>query len=79
MNHGYLCKGLCNISLDEESNVDATRFLELLIYSNEPLYDGCITHNQLLVIAPVFTFMSYYKFSMIALLNELKACYLKKI
>jgi hypothetical protein len=37
MNHGYSCKGLYSISLDEESNVDAARFLELLINSNEPL------------------------------------------
>jgi len=33
--------------VDEESNVDATRFFKLLKESDEPLWDGCINHSKL--------------------------------
>jgi hypothetical protein len=36
MNHTYSSKSSRNIHLDEESNVDAIRFLEFLKYSDEP-------------------------------------------
>jgi hypothetical protein len=31
MNHDYSAEGSCNISLDEEPNINRTRFFELLM------------------------------------------------
>jgi len=42
----------------EEPNADATRFFDLLKDSDEPLWDGCMNHNKLLVVAQVFTIKS---------------------
>jgi len=39
MDHNYSGEGSHNIPLHEEPNVDATRFFELLKYSNELLWD----------------------------------------
>jgi hypothetical protein len=39
MDHNYSGEGSHNIHLHEEPNVDATRFFELLKYSNELLWD----------------------------------------
>ena len=33
--------------VDEEPNVDGTRFLKLLKYFNEPLWDGCRNYYYL--------------------------------
>jgi hypothetical protein len=33
--------------IQEEPDVDATRFFDLLKDSNEPLWDGCTNHNKL--------------------------------
>jgi hypothetical protein len=52
MNQGYA--GECSI-VDEESDVDATKFFNLLKYSNELLWDVCANHSKLLVVAQVFT------------------------
>jgi Holliday junction resolvase RusA-like endonuclease len=52
-----------NILLDEEINVDATKFFEFLKYSSEPLWDRCITHSKLSNIAQVFTTKIDYKLS----------------
>ena len=48
MNQGHT--GQCRI-IDEEFNVDAARFIDLLKDSDEPLWDNCTNHNKLLVIA----------------------------
>jgi len=39
MDHNYSGEGSHNILLHEKPNVDATRFFELLKYSNELLWD----------------------------------------
>jgi hypothetical protein len=55
INQGHA--GQCPI-VDGELNVDAARFFYLLKGSDEPLWDGCINHGKLLVIAHVFTIKS---------------------
>jgi hypothetical protein len=37
--------------VEEEPNVDAARFFDLLKDSNEPLWDGCTNHSKLSVVA----------------------------
>jgi hypothetical protein len=37
--------------VDEEPNADAIRFFDHLKDFDEPLWDGCINHSKLLVIA----------------------------
>ena len=49
--------GKCS-SVDEEQNVDAFRFLELLKDFNEPFYDRCMNYFKLLFITHVFTIKS---------------------
>jgi hypothetical protein len=44
--------------VDEEPNTDTTRFFELLKDSDEPLWDGCINHSKLSVVAHVFIIKS---------------------
>jgi hypothetical protein len=44
--------------IEEEPNVDAARFFDLLKDSDEPLWDGCTNHNKLSVVAQVFTIKS---------------------
>ena len=64
MNQGHI--GQCLI-IDEDPNADAIKFFDLLKDSNEPLWDDCINHNKLLIIAQVFTIKSNHGLS--------KACY----
>jgi len=52
IDHGYSDEGSL---VKEEPSVDAIRFFGLLKDSNEPLWDRCINHNKLSVIAWVFT------------------------
>jgi hypothetical protein len=40
-----------------------TRLFDLLKDFNEPLWNGCINHNKLLVVAQVFTIKSDYGLS----------------
>ena len=42
----------------EEPNIDGTRFLKLLKYFNEPLWDGCANYYYLLVTTPMFIIKS---------------------
>jgi hypothetical protein len=37
--------------VEEEPNANATRFFNLLKYSDEPLWDGCTNHSKLSVVA----------------------------
>ena len=41
--------------VEEEPNVEATRFFDLLKDFDKPLWDGCTNHSKLLVVAQVFT------------------------
>jgi len=41
-------------SIDEKSNIDATRFIKLLKDSSESLWDGCTNHSKLSGFAQVF-------------------------
>ena len=52
IDHGYSDEGSL---VKEEPSVDAIRFFGLLKDSNEQLWDRCINHNKLSVIAWVFT------------------------
>ena len=60
MNRGNFSQ--CPI-IDEEPNIDATRFFDLLKDSDELLWDGCTNHNKLLVVAHVFTIKSDHELS----------------
>jgi hypothetical protein len=51
MNQGYSGEGSFNIFLDEKSNIDATKFFELLKDYDESLWDWCKIHNKLSVIS----------------------------
>jgi hypothetical protein len=44
--------------IEEEPNADATRFFDLLKDFDEPLWDGCMNHSKLLVVAQVFAIKS---------------------
>ena len=55
MNQGYI--GQCSI-IDKETNVDMTRFFDILKDFNKPLWDGCIIHSKLSSVAQVFTVKS---------------------
>jgi len=44
--------------IEEEPNADTTRFFDLLKDFDEPLWDGCMNHSKLLVVAQVFTIKS---------------------
>jgi len=44
--------------VEEEPNVDAARFFDLLKDSDEPLWDGCTNHSKLSTVAQVFTIKS---------------------
>jgi hypothetical protein len=44
--------------IDEEPNVDATWFFDLLKDSDKLLWDNCINHSKLSVVAHVFTIKS---------------------
>jgi hypothetical protein len=59
----FRCEDSHNIPLDEEINVDATKFFELIKYSGEPLWDRCIIHKKLSNIAQVFTTKIDYRLS----------------
>jgi len=48
MSQGYA--GECSI-VDEEPNANTTRFLDLLKDFNEPLWDECINHSKLSIVA----------------------------
>jgi hypothetical protein len=48
MNQSHV--GQCPI-VDEEPNTNTTRFFDLLKDSNEPLWDDCINHSKLSIIA----------------------------
>jgi len=52
INYSYSSEGL---HVDEESNVDASRFFELLKDSDELLWDESTNHSILLIVARVFT------------------------
>ena len=60
MNQGNVSQ--CPI-VEEEPNADAARFFDLLKDSDEPLWDGCMNHNKLSVIAQVFTIKSDHELS----------------
>jgi hypothetical protein len=49
--------------MEEDCNADATRFLDLLKDSDEPLWHVCTNHNKLSVIAQVFTIKLDYGLS----------------
>jgi len=49
-NYYYLDEGLHNIYLEEESNINATRFFEFLKNFDELLWDECTPHNKLPII-----------------------------
>jgi hypothetical protein len=55
MNQGNVSQ--CPI-VEEERNVDAVRFFDLLKDSDEPLWDGYTNHSKLSVVAHVFTIKS---------------------
>jgi len=55
MNQGNVSQ--CPI-VEEEPNIDAARFFDLLKDYDEPLWDGCTNHSKLLVVAQVFTIKS---------------------
>jgi hypothetical protein len=55
MNDGNVSQ--CPI-VEEELNADATRFFDLLKDSDEALWDGCMNHSKLSVVAQVFTIKS---------------------
>jgi len=57
MNQGHDSK--CPI-VDEELNIDTTKFFDLLKDSNEPLWNDCTNQNKLSVAAQVFTIKSNY-------------------
>jgi hypothetical protein len=66
--------------IEEEPNVDAARFFDLLKDSNEPLWDGCTNHSKLLRVAQVFTIKLDHGLSgpvMTRLSNGREAFYLK--
>jgi len=48
MNQDYA--GKCS-SIDKEPNADIIRFFKLLKDFDEPLWDGCINHNKLSIVA----------------------------
>jgi len=48
INHGYLGKSSL---INEERNVDATRFFEFLKDFIEPLWNECTNHSKLSVIS----------------------------
>jgi hypothetical protein len=60
MNQGHVSQCLI---IDEEPNVDATRFFDHLKDYDKPLWDGCKYHNKLLVVAHVFTIKSNHGLS----------------
>jgi len=77
MNQGYV--GSCLI-VDEEFNVDVTKFFYLLKDSDEPL--RCINHSKLLVVAQVFTIKSDHELSEVGcdiIVKWAKAFYFKGI
>ena len=79
LNHGYSSEGLC---VDEEPNVDTTRFVKFLKDFDEPLWDGCTDHNKLLAIVLVFTIKSNYDMSDVgydSIIKREKTFYMKKI
>jgi len=60
MNQGNVSQ--CSI-VEEEANVDTTRFFDLLKDSDEPLWDGCTNHSKLSAVAQVFTIKSNHVLS----------------
>jgi hypothetical protein len=60
MNHVYASQ--CPI-VDEEPNIDATRFFDLLKDSNDSLWDGYTNHSKLSVVAHVFNIKSDHELS----------------
>jgi hypothetical protein len=63
INQGYSSEGSFNIFFDEKSNIDATRFFELLKDYDESLWDWFKIHNKLSVISQVFIIKSDYGLS----------------
>jgi hypothetical protein len=59
--HGYSSKNSRNIPLNEEPNVDATRFFEFLKDYDELLWDWYTTHRKVSVIARVISLLYYMK------------------
>jgi hypothetical protein len=55
INQSYADECSC---VDEEPNTNAPRFFELLKDFDEPLWDRCINHSKLSVIAQVFIIKS---------------------
>jgi len=49
--------------VDEELNVNATMFFDLLKDFDKLLWDGCTNHSKLLVVAQIFTIKSDYGLS----------------
>ena len=49
--------------IEEEPNVDASRFYDMLKDFDEPLWDGCMNHSKLSVVAQVFTIKSDHRLS----------------
>jgi hypothetical protein len=50
INRDYLDEGLHNIYLEEESNINVTRFSEFLKNCDELLWNKCTAHNKLPII-----------------------------
>jgi len=61
INQDYSSKCSCNISLDEEPNVDPSRFFKPMKDSDEPLWNTCVTHSKLSIIAQVFNIKLNYR------------------
>jgi hypothetical protein len=55
MNQGNVSQ--CPI-VEEKPNEDGARFFDLLKDFDEPLWDGCMKHSKLLIVAQVFTIKS---------------------
>jgi hypothetical protein len=78
MNQGNVSQ--CPI-VEEEPNVDAARFFDLLKDSDEPLWDDYTNHSKLSAVTQVFTIKSDHGLSeagMTRLLNGQEAFYLKR-
>ena len=60
MNRGDACE--CSI-IDKEQNTYTTRFFDILKNFDKSLWDGCTNHDNLSVIAQVFTIKLDYELS----------------
>jgi len=61
INRDYLDEGLHNIYLEEESNINVTRFSEFLKNFDELLWNECTAHNKLPIITWVYQIRLWVK------------------